>query len=87
MAKDITTRSLLDLRPGSLIKATLKSGREVTVRVTKRPHLVASGKPGINRVRIETRDDSVKVPDHALFPTKGRHTIAGHRVIEIITAA
>jgi len=84
MSDSITTRSLLDLTPGTLIRATLRSGREVTVRITKRPHLVASGKPGINRVRIEATDDTVKISDTALFPTKGRHTIAGHRVLAIL---
>ena len=84
MTDSIAILTLLNLTTGTLIRATLQSGREVTVRITRRPYLVASGKPGINRVRIEATDDTVKISDTAIFPTKGRHTVHGHRVLSIL---
>lgn len=86
---DITTRSLLDLRAGAVITATLRSGRKITGQVMQQPRLAQVGKPGIHRVRIEVRDTATQLADSAgvmTMLTKGRHTVSGDRVVSIEAA-
>lgn len=82
----ITTRQLLDLRPGAKIRATLKSGREIRAQVTDRPTLACTGKPGIHRVRIDVVDVEDIPGDRVMFLSQhsSRHTVHGDRVVEVL---
>lgn len=87
MATEITTRQLLDLRPGAILTVTLPSGREYTGPLQRIPTLAQVGKPGIHRVRLDVLDIEAanKISDNASIFARPRcvHTIPGHRVVAI----
>ena len=85
----LSFQNLRALRPGAMVKCTLRGGRVITGRLLELPQLVCVGKPGLNRIQLVVRDVAVRVGDNASYFTacaKGRHTVGGHKVTEILTA-
>jgi hypothetical protein len=83
----ITTRSLLDLRPGSKLTVTLRSGRVINAELRSRPTIATVGKPGIHRVRLEVADIAAiaSLSDGAgMFARlKHYHEVPGHNVVSV----
>lgn len=95
-----TARELLDLKVGTRLKVTLRSGRQVEARLTGNPWLAASGAPGLGRVQLLVVDidhearitkywEGLSAERMGMRTTigvyaKAKHTINGKQVLEVL---
>lgn len=84
----ITARDLMALKPGAQLAVRLKSGREVTLRLTRRAYLTSAGKPGLSRVQLECLDEAKaarKSDEASIFSRLDcRTTVSGAQVLRVV---
>ena len=89
-ANKIDTASLRNLRAGSVVTVSLRSGRELTGTLQATPTIACVGKPGIHRVRLLVADTAALrgLGDGATSTDARRHvhSVAGDKVLAIVSA-
>jgi len=96
----IAACDLIALRPGARLRVELRGGREAEVVLRAKAEIVAAGRPGLGRVRLEVVDVEKLKQLEARFEARDRraprpgfeassaslasHVVTGAQVIEVL---